>query len=70
MIPYLNLKKIDIESMIYNPLELIKQKALTPGNHLSFSITEQIHNEVLSIPMNSSLTNDGIDQIIQTLNQY
>ena len=64
------LKECGVETMIHYPIPPHKQKALTPWNHLSFPITEQIHDEVLSIPMNSSLTNDEIDQIIQKLNQY
>jgi dTDP-4-amino-4,6-dideoxygalactose transaminase len=64
------LKESGIETMIHYPIPPHKQKALATWNHLSLPITEQIHNEVLSIPMNSSLTNDEIDQIIQKLNQY
>ncbi|WP_396141835.1 DegT/DnrJ/EryC1/StrS family aminotransferase, partial [Flavobacterium sp.] len=58
------LKESGIETMIHYPIPPHKQKALATWNHLSLPITEQIHNEVLSIPMNSSLTNDEIDQII------
>jgi dTDP-4-amino-4,6-dideoxygalactose transaminase len=64
------LKECGVETMIHYPIPPHKQKALATWNHLSLPITEQIHNEVLSIPMNSSLTNDEIDQIIQKLNQY
>ena len=64
------LKECGVETMIHYPIPPHKQKALATWNHFSLPITEQIHNEVLSIPMNSSLTNDEIDQIIQKLNQY
>jgi dTDP-4-amino-4,6-dideoxygalactose transaminase len=64
------LKESGIETIIHYPIPPHKQKALSNLNHLIFPITEKIHNEVLSIPMNSSLTNDEIDQIIQKLNQY
>ena len=64
------LKECRVEAMIHYPIPPHKQKALTPWNHLSFPITEQIHDEVLSIPMNSSLTNDEIDYIISKLNVY
>jgi dTDP-4-amino-4,6-dideoxygalactose transaminase len=64
------LKECGVETMIHYPIPPHKQKALATWNHLSLPITEQIHDEVLSIPMNSSLTNDEIDQIIQKLNQY
>ena len=59
-----------IETIIHYPIPPHKQKAFSNLNHLIFPITEKIHNEVLVIPIDSSLTNDEIDQIIQTLNQY
>lgn len=64
------LKECGVETMIHYPIPPHKQKALATWNHLSLPITEQIHNEVLSIPMNSSLTNDEIDYIISKLNVY
>ena len=64
------LKECGVETMIHYPIPPHKQKALATWNHFSLPITDQIHNEVLSIHMNSSLTNDEIDQIIQKLNQY
>ncbi|WP_396209299.1 DegT/DnrJ/EryC1/StrS family aminotransferase [Flavobacterium sp.] len=64
------LKNQGIETMIHYPIPPHKQKALFNWNNLSFPITAKIHDEVLSIPLNSSLTNDEIDQIIQKLNQY
>ena len=56
-----------IETIIHYPILPHKQKALSSLNHFIFPITEKIYNEVLSIPMNSGLTND---EFIQTLNQY
>jgi dTDP-4-amino-4,6-dideoxygalactose transaminase len=64
------LKECGIETMIHYPIPPHKQKALSSWNHLAFPITEKMHNEVLSIPMNSSLTNDEIDYIISKLNVY
>ena len=59
-----------IETMIHYPIPPHKQKALSNWNHLSFPITEKIHEEVLSIPMNATLTDDEIEYIILTLNRY
>lgn len=64
------LKENRIETMIHYPIPPHKQKALSNWNHLSFSITEKIHNEVLSIPLNSSLKASEIQHIITTLNNY
>ena len=59
-----------IETMIHYPIPPHKQKALSNWNHLSFPITEKIHEEVLSIPMNPSLTDVEIEHIITTLKRY
>lgn len=64
------LKDCGIETMIHYPIPPHKQKALSSWNCLSFPITDQIHNEVLSIPMNSVLNNDEIKHIVSTLNKY
>jgi len=56
--------------MIHYPIPPHKQKALSNWNHLSFPITEKIHEEVVSIPMNPNLTDDEIQHIISTLNSY
>jgi len=64
------LKNNLIETMIHYPIPPHKQKALSNWNHLSFPITEKIHNEVLSIPLNSTLADEEIEHIIITLNRY
>ena len=64
------LKESGIETMIHYPIPPHKQKALSSLNHLIFPITEKIHNEVLSIPLNSTLTDDEINYVISTLNKY
>lgn len=60
----------EIETMIHYPIPPHQQKALPNWNHLSFPITEKIHEEVLSIPMNATLTDVEIEHIITTLNRY
>ena len=64
------LKENGIDSMIHYPIPPHKQKALANWNHLSFPITEKIHKEVLSIPLNSTLTAIEIQKIITILNLY
>ncbi len=64
------LKENRIETMIHYPIAPHQQKALAGWNHLSFPITEKIHQEVLSIPMNVTLKDDEIEHIISTLNRY
>jgi dTDP-4-amino-4,6-dideoxygalactose transaminase len=59
-----------IQTQIHYPIPPHKQKALKDFNHLSFPITEQIHNEVLSLPMSPVLTEEEVGFVIETLNQY
>lgn len=64
------LKSNDIETLIHYPVPPHKQKALSGWNHLSFPITEQIHREVLSLPISPVMTADEAAHITNTLNQY
>ena len=59
-----------IETVIHYPIPPHKQKALQNFNQLSLPITEKIHQEVLSLPMSSVLSEDEISHIISTLNTY
>lgn len=64
------LKENGIETMIHYPIPPHKQKALANWNQLSFPITEKIHDEVLSIPLNSGLEASEVEHIIAILNHY
>ncbi|MUV04050.1 aminotransferase [Flavobacterium rakeshii] len=59
-----------IQTLIHYPTPPYKQEAYREYNYLSFSITEQIHNEVLSLPISPVLTDKEIQHIIDTLNSY
>jgi dTDP-4-amino-4,6-dideoxygalactose transaminase len=64
------LYKKGIETVIHYPIPPHKQKALQEFNHLSLPITEKIHQEVLSLPLSSVLTDEEITHVIITLNSY
>lgn len=64
------LKQNGIETMIHYPIPPHKQQALQEWNNLSFPITEKIHNELLSLPLNSVLTDDEVSKIIKVLNEW
>lgn len=64
------LKENGIEIIIHYPIPPHKQKALKNWNHLSFPITEKIHNEVLSLPISPIMTNDEVSFVIQKLNLW
>ena len=64
------LKQHQIETLIHYPIPPHKQIALKSWNNLSFPITEKIHDEVLSLPISPIMTNEEVDFVIKTLNQY
>ncbi len=59
-----------IQTMIHYPIPPHKQKALATYKNLKLPITEKIHQEVLSIPLNTALTKAEITKICVTLNAY
>lgn len=64
------LKENGIETLIHYPVPPHKQKALKNWNHLSFPITEKIHNEVISLPISPVMTNDEVNFVIHKLNLW
>ena len=64
------LKRNNVETLIHYPIPPHKQKALSEYNHFSFPITELIHEQVVSIPLNPILLDNEVDTIIELLNAY
>jgi dTDP-4-amino-4,6-dideoxygalactose transaminase len=64
------LLKNGVQTVIHYPIPPHKQKALQQYHELSFPITEKIHDEVLSIPLNPVLLEEEVDFIITTLNGF
>jgi dTDP-4-amino-4,6-dideoxygalactose transaminase len=59
-----------IQTVIHYPVPPHNQKALSLWNHLSFPITQKIHDEVLSLPISPVLTMDEVSYIVAILNKY
>jgi dTDP-4-amino-4,6-dideoxygalactose transaminase len=59
-----------IQTVIHYPIPPHNQKALSLWNHLSFPITQKIHDEVLSLPISPVLTIDEVSYIVEILNKY
>lgn len=56
--------------LVHYPIPPHRQKALSEFADLDFPITEKIHEEVVSIPLNPMLSNTEVDKIIDVLNTY
>lgn len=59
-----------IQTLIHYPIPPHKQKAYKEFNHLSFPLTEKLHECVLSIPISPVLTDDEVSKIIELINEY
>ena len=59
-----------IQTLIHYPIAPNKQKAYKEFNDLSFSITERIHSEVLSLPLSPVMEKEEIIKVVQILNKF
>lgn len=64
------LKENEIGTLVHYPVPPHRQGAFPHLAHLSFPVSEQIHDEVVSIPINPILETDQINRIINVLNNY
>jgi len=59
-----------IQTLIHYPIPPHKQKAYKEWNNLSLPITEQIHNEVLSLPISPVMTEEEVLQVVEKVNEW
>ncbi|MBF0318706.1 MAG: DegT/DnrJ/EryC1/StrS family aminotransferase [Nitrospirae bacterium] len=59
-----------IHVLIHYPIPPHKQKAFPQCNVLSLPVTEQIHSEVLSLPISPVLREDEAERVVMALNDY
>lgn len=64
------LEASDIGYLIHYPVPPHKQPAMKPFHGLSFPITEQIHEQVVSLPLSPIMSKEQIDHVIAVLNRY
>jgi dTDP-4-amino-4,6-dideoxygalactose transaminase len=59
-----------VETLIHYPIPPHKQEAYRELNHLSLPLTEQIHAEVLSLPIYPTLSSSDVNRIVVLLNDF
>lgn len=59
-----------VQTLIHYPIPPHKQEAYQEWNHLSYPISEQLHTEVLSLPMGPILSLEDVEKVIQTCNRF
>lgn len=60
----------EIGTNIHYPIPPHKQECYKEWNDLSLPVTERIHREELSLPMSPCLTDEQIEYVIKTINEW
>lgn len=59
-----------VQTIIHYPIPPHKQECYKEWNNLSFPITEQIHDEELSLPMSPVMTKGEVETVVKVLNKW
>ncbi|MEQ1446471.1 DegT/DnrJ/EryC1/StrS family aminotransferase [Acinetobacter schindleri] len=59
-----------VQTLIHYPIPPHKQQAYEEWNDLSYPVSEQIHAEILSLPMGPTLTVEDAEKVIQLCNEF
>lgn len=65
-----HLRQKKVGCLVHYPIPPHKQKAYREWNDLSYPITEKIHEEVLSLPMDPLMTANEVEQVIEAVNSF
>jgi dTDP-4-amino-4,6-dideoxygalactose transaminase len=60
----------EIQTLIHYPIPPHKQKCYSEFSNLSFPITEQIHEQELSLPISPTLSQKDISRVIEIINLW
>ena len=59
-----------IQTLIHYPIPPHKQECYKDWNKISLPITEDIHNQELSIPISQVMPDEEVDFVIKTINSF
>lgn len=65
-----HLEESGVQTLIHYPIPPHKQRAYQFFNHLSFPITEKIHEEILSLPISPVMEEAEVEKVIEILNRF
>jgi len=65
-----HLDKWEVKTLIHYPIPPHKQLAYQQYKNYSLPVTENIHNEILSLPIEQSMTNDEVETVINAINSF
>ena len=66
----LYLENNEVQALIHYPIPPHKQKAYKEWNQKSFTITEKIHGEILSLPISPVMEKNEIEKVIELVNRF
>ncbi|MBR4243747.1 MAG: GNAT family N-acetyltransferase [Bacteroidaceae bacterium] len=64
------LKEQGIDTLIHYPIPPHRQKALPEFEKLKLPVTEQIHREILSLPISPIMTDEEVERVIAAVNSF
>ncbi|TCH64089.1 DegT/DnrJ/EryC1/StrS family aminotransferase [Acinetobacter sp. ANC 4862] len=64
------LADVGVQTLIHYPVPPHKQQAYKKWNDLSYPISEQIHEEVISLPIGPTLTWEDAEKVVQLCNSF
>jgi dTDP-4-amino-4,6-dideoxygalactose transaminase len=59
-----------IQTLIHYPIPIYKQKAYEEYENLNLPLTEQIHQEVLSLPIGEHISNMDLSYVVKVVNEF
>lgn len=59
-----------IQTLIHYPVPPHKQECYKTWNGLCFPVTERIHNEELSLPMNQAVSPEEAEEVVRAINSF
>ena len=65
-----HLQERGVQTLIHYPIPPHRQKAYAQFNHLHLPVTESIHEQILSLPMSSCLTEEQVQQVVDACNSF
>lgn len=65
-----HLRERGVQSLIHYPVPPHKQKALVEYVSLKLPITEMIHRQVLSLPVDPTMSKEDVEDVIDAVNSY
>ncbi|MEH6932623.1 DegT/DnrJ/EryC1/StrS family aminotransferase [Bacillus sp. JJ783] len=64
------LQENGVQTMIHYPIPPHKQEAYQEWSNLSYPITENIHEQVLSLPISPVISMEEVEKVVEKINQY